>query len=80
MTSISYLSKSPGETAARRSCLKKANDCHRNALATDDPKTRRMYFHLAKLWREMADKAGQETADPLKEKGVVINFPRRVEG
>jgi hypothetical protein len=79
MTTISYLPKSHGATA-RRLCLKKANDCHCNALATDDPKTRRMYLHLTKLWRALADTAGQEMAQPLKEKGVVINFPRRAEG
>jgi hypothetical protein len=32
---------------------------------------------LAKIWREMAAEADQETVEPSKGLGVVINFPSR---
>jgi hypothetical protein len=38
-------------------CLKKAKDCLRIALTTEDPRARLVFHRLAKMWREMADEA-----------------------
>jgi hypothetical protein len=66
------------ETNGNRLCKKKARDCQRVALtAAKDPKVRLAFFHLAKMWREMADEAEQEAGGLLKEDGIVINFPTR---
>ena len=56
MTSISYLHGSSGETDASRFCREKARDCQRAALTTTDPNFRLTFLHLAKLWRELADR------------------------
>jgi hypothetical protein len=74
MASISYPTSSSAETNASRLCQKKARDCQRVALAAKDPKVRLSFFHLAKMWREMADEAEQGLS---KEDGIVINFPNR---
>jgi hypothetical protein len=42
------------------------------ALITEDPRVRRVYLQLAKLWREMADT--REAGEPSNEGGVVIDF------
>jgi hypothetical protein len=65
------------ETNGNRLCKKKARDCQRDALTAKDPKVRLAFFHLAKMWREMADEAEQEAGGLLKEDGIVINFPTR---
>jgi hypothetical protein len=77
MPSISYPTSSSAETNASRLCQKKARDCRRVALTAKDPKIRLAFFHLAKMWREMADEAEQEAGGLLKEDGIVINFPSR---
>jgi hypothetical protein len=77
MTSIRYPTSSSDETHACRSCRKKARDCQRVALTAKDPKVRLAFSHLAKIWREMAAEADQETVEPSKGLGVVINFPSR---
>jgi hypothetical protein len=77
MTSIRYPNSSPDETNANRWYLKKARDCRRAALTAKDPKVRLVFFNLAKMWREMADRAEQETVEPSKGIDVVINFPSR---
>jgi hypothetical protein len=75
MPSISYFARSPRETNTCRLCRKKASDCQRIALTTEDPRARRMYLQLAKLWREKADV--HEACEPSSEGGVVIDFRRR---
>jgi hypothetical protein len=75
MTSISYFARSPRATDTGRLCRMKGNDCQRIALTTEDPKARRVYLQLAKLWREMANI--REAGEPSNEGGVVIDFPRR---
>jgi hypothetical protein len=72
MTSISYFARLPGETNAGRLCRKKASDCRRAALTAEDPRARRVYLQLAKLWREMANM--REAGEPSNEGGVVIDF------
>jgi hypothetical protein len=74
MTSIRYFARSPRETTTGRLCRKKASDCRRIALTTEDPRARRMYLQLAKLWDEKAD--AQEVGKPSSDAGVVIDFPR----
>jgi hypothetical protein len=76
MTSISYPNSSSDETTPSRWCQKKARDCQRAALTAMDPKVRLVFWHLAKMWREMADEAEPETVEPSKGVVVVINFPR----
>ena len=76
MTSSSYFARSPRATDTGRLCLKKASDCQRIALTTEDPKARRVYLQLAKLWREKADVL--EVGEPSSAGGVVIDFPSRV--
>jgi hypothetical protein len=71
MTSIRYFARHETETG--RLCRKKASDCQRIALTTEDPRARRMYLELAKLWREKAD--AQEVGKPSSDGGVVIDFP-----
>jgi hypothetical protein len=75
MTSISYFVRSPRETTTPRLCLKKASDCQRIALTTEDPRARRVYLQLAKLWREKAEVL--EVGELASAGGVVIDFPRR---
>ena len=76
MTSISYFARLPGETNAGRLCRKKASECQHIALTTEDPRVRRVYLQLAKLWREMADT--REAGEPSNEGGgVVIDFSSR---
>jgi hypothetical protein len=53
------------ETKASRLCRRKAADCQRLAMTTGDPTARKRYFHIAKLWREMADQAEREQAQAL---------------
>jgi hypothetical protein len=77
MASISYPTSSSVETNASRLCKEKARGCQRVALTANDPKVRLAFFHLAKMWREMADEAEQEAGGLLKEDGIVINFPGR---
>jgi hypothetical protein len=48
MTSISYFARLPGETNTPDLCRKKASDCQRTALTTEDPRARRVYLQLAK--------------------------------
>jgi|ERR1700734_425091 hypothetical protein len=50
------------ETKASRLCRRKAADCQRQAMTAVDPTARQRYFHIAKLWREMADQAEREQA------------------
>jgi hypothetical protein len=57
-----------------RLCRKKASDCQRIALTTEEPRARRIYLQIARLWREMANM--RETGEPSNEGGVVIDFPR----
>ena len=80
MTSITYLDGSANEkNEAVRLCRKKATECQRAALTTSDPLVRLRFFHLAKLWREMADEADQRTNKPptSEDKGIIIVFPKR---
>ena len=76
MTSISHFARLPGETNTPDLCRKKASDCQRTALTTEDPRARREYLQLAKLWREKADVL--EVGEPSSAGGVVIDFPSRV--
>jgi hypothetical protein len=75
MTSIRYPNSS-SETNPN-TWYQKARDCQRAALAAKDPKARLVFFHLAKMWREMADEAEPETVGPSKGIGVVVNFSNR---
>jgi hypothetical protein len=77
MTSISYFAPSPEKTSAGRLCRKKARDCQRTAMTSEDPKVRRVYLKLAELWREMASVAEWEAGEPSQETAVVIAFPAR---
>jgi hypothetical protein len=79
MTSISYFAPSPGGISASRLCRKKARDCLRTVMTSDDPKIRRVYLKLAELWREMALTAEWEAGEPSQETGVVVAFPKRTE-
>ena len=58
---------------------KKATDVA-TALTTSESMFRLRFFHLAKLWREMADEADQRTNKPptSEDKGVIIVFPKRL--
>ena len=76
MTSVRYPNSSSNETNSNHWCQKKARDCQRAALTAKDPKVRLVFWHLAKMWREMADEAEPETVEPSKGVVVVINFPR----
>jgi hypothetical protein len=58
------------ETKASRLCRRKAADCQRQAMTTADPTARKRYFHIAKLWREMADQAEREHAQALSVTGA----------
>jgi hypothetical protein len=75
MTLISYFARPPSETITARLCRKKATDCQRIALTIDDPKARRVYLQLTKLWREKADML--EACKRSNEGGVVIDFAKR---
>jgi hypothetical protein len=77
MTSISYFAPSPRAISASRHCRKKASDCQRTALTSDDPKIRRVYLKLAELWREMAVVAEWKEGEPSQKTGVVVAFPKR---
>ena len=74
MTRITYLHGSPSETEPIRLCRRKAREYQRSALTTTDPTVRRKYFHLAELWREMADEAKRRmnASSPYEGKGVVL--------
>jgi hypothetical protein len=74
MAPIGYPSSFSVETNASRLCQKMARDCQRVALTAKDPKVRLAFFHLAKMWREMADEAEQEAGGLSKVDGIVINF------
>jgi hypothetical protein len=77
MPSINHITRLSGETG-RNFCLKKAKDCLRIALTTEDPRARLVFQRLAKMWREMADEAGAEIVEPLLgEKAIIIHFPER---
>jgi hypothetical protein len=73
---ITHLHGTLGETDASRFCQEKARGCQLAALTTTDPKLRLTFLQLAKLWREMAD-ARSNKRGGLKDKGVVIFFPKR---
>jgi hypothetical protein len=77
MTSINHITRLSGETG-HSFCLKKARDCLRIALTTEDPRARLVFHRLAKMWREMADEADAEIVEPLLgEEAVIIHFPER---
>jgi hypothetical protein len=57
-------------------CLKKALDCQHAAMASTHTKTRQMYLHMSRLWRDMANAAEKEKA-ATRSRGVVISFPGR---
>ena len=78
MTPITYLNGSSNETEAVRLCRRKAMDCQRTALTATNPNVRLRYFHLAKLWREMADDAVRRTNgySPSEGRGVVLFLNR----
>src|ERR1700740_1014865 len=76
MPSITYLNGSSSETEAVRLCRKKARECQRVALTTTDHNIRLRYWHLAKLWHEMAREAERKAnfSSSADDKAVVI-FP-----
>ncbi len=77
MTPITYLNGSPTKTERVGLCRRKATECQRTALTTTDPNIRLRFWHLAKLWREMADEAARTTvASTSDERGVVL-FPNQ---
>src|ERR1700733_10960858 len=78
MTRITYLNRSSSATAPLRLCRRKAMECQRTAMTTTNPVIRSRFFHLAKLWREMADEAEQRTivSSNSKEPGVVLSLSR----
>ena len=49
------------ETESIRLCRRKAIECQRTALRTTNSNVRLRYFHLAKLWSEMAHEAERRT-------------------
>ena len=65
--------RSSGETESVRLCRRKAMECQRTAMITTNPVIRIRFFHLAKLWREMADEAARtNVSSNSKEPGVVL--------
>ena len=78
MTSITYLNGSSSESEAVRLCRQKARDCQRTALASTDHEIRVRYWHLAKLWHEMAREAERKTnGSSSSDDGGVVIFPMR---
>ena len=77
MTPITYLNGSSNETEAVRLCLIMYALPATCATATN-PNVRFRYFHLAKLWREMADDAVRRTDgySPSEGRGVVLFLNR----
>ena len=56
-----------------RLCRRKAMECQRTAMTTTNPVIRSRFFHLAKLWREMADEAARASGSSASEaRGVLI--------
>jgi hypothetical protein len=53
-------------------------ECQRTAMTTTNPVIRSRFFHLAKLWREMADEAEQRpiVSSNYKPPGVVLSISR----
>jgi hypothetical protein len=73
MTRITYLNRSSSATAPLRLCRRKAMECQRTAMTTTNPVIRSRFFHLAKLWREMADEAASASGSSASEaRGVLI--------
>jgi hypothetical protein len=73
MTRITYLNRSSSATAPLRLCRRKAMECQRTAMTTTNPVIRSRFFHLAKLWREMADEAARASGSSASEaRGVLI--------
>ena len=52
-------------------------ECQRTALTATSPNVRLRYFHLAKLWREMADDAVRRTNGYSPSEGRVVLFLNR---
>ena len=78
MTLITSLNRSTSEPEPVRLCRRNARECQRTAMITTNPVIRETFFHLAKLWREMADEAEQRTivSSNSKPPGVVLALSR----
>jgi hypothetical protein len=76
MMSITHWQRSASQSERARLCRRKAIECQHIALTTTDPNIRVRCFHLAKLWREMADDAEQRTngASLSKQHSVVLSL------
>ena len=77
MGSIIYLNGSANKTEASWSCRKKATNYHRAASMATDPRMRLRYWHLAKLWHEIAGEAERKTngSSALDGGAVIIPMP-----
>lgn len=74
--SIIYLEGSARRSAPVELCRRKAFHYQRTALTTVDPHLRQRYLHLAKLWRELAVVAEQQTnrSNAFERSGAVISL------
>jgi len=78
MTSITYLNGSSSESEAVRLCREKARKCQRTALTSTDHDIRVRYWHLAKLWHEMAREAERKTTgSSSSDGGGAVIIPMR---
>jgi hypothetical protein len=82
MTSITYLNGSFSRNEAVRLCRQNARECQRAAFASTNHDIRVRYWHLAKLWHEMAREAERKAngTSSFDDGGAVIipmQFPKR---
>ena len=71
MTSITYLSDI-------QFCREKARECQRTALTSTHQGVRVRYWHLAKLWHEMAREAERKTnGTSSSDDGGAVIIPMR---
>jgi hypothetical protein len=75
MTVINYPTPFLNEADERPLWFRKASECYRVAMTTEDPDARRAYLKLAQRWREMA--VNHTAPDASGDSGVVLHFPQR---
>jgi hypothetical protein len=73
MTVISF--PAIDETDGRPLWFRKASECYRIAMTTEDPEARRAYLKLSQRWREMA--VNHTMPEASGDGGVVLRFPQR---
>jgi hypothetical protein len=82
MTSITYLNGLSGGKEAVRLCRQNARECQRAAFVSTNHDIRVRYWHLAKLWHEMAREAerkanGTSSSDDGGAVIIPMQFPKR---